>query len=158
MQKIDEDQMRVAKLLIAGWIKDWSCLTLMNAINEKMVGGMGDIERLHSKYKFLPSDWFWFYNKGGKLASKYLKKYVADLDMRLNNALWDTEDNMKKLAFASYLTTLDSTNVRSKSKYSKDDKKAYVKAIKGNIANRLSVKHEREFNQKMNGTHWTTIK
>jgi len=158
MQKVNEDQIRVAKLVIAGWIKDWSCLTLANAINEKMIGGMGDIKRLHEKYKFLPSDWFWYYNSGGKFTNKYLKKYIADLDRKLNNALWDTEDNLKKLSFATYLAKLNSTNVKSSVKYSKEDKREYEKAKLGAKANSLAGAYNKEYNQKTNGTHWTTVK
>jgi hypothetical protein len=157
-KQIDEDQLRVAKLVIVGWIKDWSCLTLMSAVSGKLIGGMDDIKKLHAKYKFLPSDWFWFYSKAGQPSSKYLKKYIADLNKKLNDALWDTEDNIKKLSFASYLATLDSTNVKSQSKYSKEDKKEHAKARRGAKGNFLAGVYNKEYAQKMNGTHWTTVK
>jgi hypothetical protein len=158
MQKIDEDQIRVAKLVIVGWVKDWSCLTLINAINEKLVGGMDDINVVCAKYKFLPSDWFWYFGSGGRASAKYLRKYIADLDRKLNNALWDTEDNAKRLSFATYLAKLDSTKVISTAKYSRTDKNEYVKNARGAKANKLAGEYKKEHAQKMNGTHWTTVK
>jgi hypothetical protein len=158
MQKIDEDQIRVAKLMIVGWIKDWSCMTLINAVNEKLVGNMDDIDAICAKYKFLPSDWFWYFGSRGKTSAKYLRKFVADFDRKLNNALWDTDDNLKRLSFATYLAKLDSTNVKSKTKYNKEDHKEYQKSIRGAKANDLAGRYAKEYSQKMNGTHWTTVK
>jgi hypothetical protein len=156
-KQIDEDQLRVAKLLIAGWVKNWSCLTLFNVITGDRLRTIKQVEELQQKYKFLPSDWFWYFGKNG-FSHKEIKKFIADFDRKLSNALWDTEDNLKKLSFASYLATLDSTGIKASSKYNRQEKAENEKAIRGAKGNYIAGVYNKEYGQKMNGTHWNTVK
>jgi len=153
METADEEQLRVAKMVIVAWIKDWSCYTLYQAVSGKRKIEHEDLKALCEKYKFLPSDWFWYHRR-----PKGVKKFIADLDRRLNNALWDTEDNMKKLGFASYLVKLDALGIQSSSKYDKEDKAKHAIDRKKFRADVLATGKHKEHAQKMNGTHWTTVK
>jgi len=157
METVDEDQLRVAKLVIVGWIKDWNCVALYNAISSKQKVEMKDVEKLCEKYKFLPSDWYWYFGKNG-ISNKYVRMFISEMDKKLNNALWDTDDNMEKLKFAPYLAKLDATGVKASSKYTKEDRAKYSSNTKKFKAVLLSDGAHKEYNQKMNGTHWTTVK
>lgn len=153
MNTTDEDQLKVAKLVIAGWIKDWSCYTLYQAVTGKRKLVEEELKELCSKYKFFPSDWFWFHQN-----PKGVRKYVADLDKKLSNALWDTEDNLKKLGFATYLVKLDSMGVKSTTKFDKEDAAKHASDRRKYRADAMTMGKHKEHNQKMNGTHWTTVK
>lgn len=154
---IDDDQLRVAKLVIVGWIKDWNCVALYNAISGKQRVEMEDVEKLCEKYKFLPSDWYWYFGKNG-ISNKYVRMFISEMDKKLSNALWDTDDNMEKLKFAPYLAKLDATGVKASSKYSKEDKAEKEKARRLAVANKLEGEYRKDYAQRMNGTHWTTVK
>ena len=152
-----EDQIRVAKLVIVAWVKNWSCLTLYAAIAGKPFK-FDDIEELHNKYKFIPQHFFWYGTNDGRYFHKPVKKYIADLSKKLSDALWDTEDNLKKLNFASYLISLDSKNIKSSYKYSKEDRAAHHKDRRNFLAKSLGDSAMVEYKQKRNGSHWTTVK
>jgi len=155
---MDEDQIRVAKLVIVAWIKNFSTANLFNMITEKKLNGIDQIKELTEKYKFLPIDWFWYFGSNGLVSPKPIKKFIADLDIKLNNALWNTEDNVKRLSFATYLAKIDASKCKASSKFSKEDKKVHAKAAKLAKANYLEGAYRKDYGQKMNGTHWGTVK
>lgn len=157
MATVNEDQLRVAKLVIAGWIKNWNCVTLYQAITGKPRIEMDEVKELCNKYKFLPSDWFWYFGKGG-LSFKAVRKYIADLDKKLSDALWDTEDNMKKLGFASYLAKLNGTGVKTSSKFSKEDNKEHAKDRRKFRGTFGTYEAYKEHWRKMNNSDWNTVK
>lgn len=150
---MNEDQLRVAKMVIVAWIKDWSCMTLYQALSGKSKLEEQELKRLCDKYKFLPSDWFWYFK-----TPKGIRKYIADLDRKLNNALWDTEDNLKKLKFASYLAKLDGMGIKSSSKYSKEDMNQHKADRRKYIADTLGIGKHTEHWRRMAGTDWNTVK
>ena len=151
--KQDDDQLKIAKLVIYAWIKDWSCFTLYQSITGQSKIDEEILKNLCNKYKFLPFDWFWYHGR-----PKGIKKYIADLDRKLNNALWDTEDNIKKLEFAFYLSKLNGSKIKSSSKYDKKDIAEHNKASRGFKSFVLGQVEHKEHNQKMNNSHWRTAK
>jgi hypothetical protein len=146
-----EDQLRVAKMLVAAWVKDWTCMVLYQALTGKRKIEKEVVDTLCEKYKFLPADWFWYQGAKG------VRKYVADLNKRLSDALWDTEDNAKKLSFASYIITLDGIGIKSTSKYSREDMNLH-KSDRKKFRGTFTRGAAKEYSQKMNGTHWGTVK
>jgi len=150
---VEEDQLKTAKMVIAGWIKDWSCLTLYQSLSGKLRFSEEEMEKLCNKYKFLPAHYFWYVGK-----PKFVRTFIADFDKKLSDALWDTEDNMKKLKFAEYLAKLDSTGVKAQSKYSKADKAERDSIKRKYRATVMKAATVKEHAQKMNGTHWRTVK
>lgn len=157
MNEYELDQVRVAKLVIVGWIKDWTCATLYQAITSKQNIDMDEVNNFCEKYKFLPSDWFWYFSGKG-LAKRSVRKYMFDLNKKLNNALWDTEDNLKRLEYAKYLVKLTSNNIKASSKYTKEDMNKHKTDRRKFIADELTRGAYKEYLQKVNNTHWSMIK
>ncbi len=153
-----EDQIRVAKLVIVGWIKNWNCITLFSAITGKFEFSEDDIQETYNKYKFLPQQTFWYKTTNGAYIKQYVKRYISDLNTKLSNALWDTKDNVKKLAFAEFLITLDSKNITVSKKYNKPDASTHAKENRAYKSNMMARSQIKEFNQKMNNTHWGSVK
>jgi hypothetical protein len=158
MENVDEEQLKVAKMVIVGWIKDWSCLTTYYAITGRRFYHFNEMQETCEKYPFLPSHWLWYATKTGKISNKPIRKYIADINKKLSDALWDTEDNMKKLEFAPYLAKLKSKDVKTSAKYSKEDIAEKRKTINEYVAKQHSYWGGKIENQKLNGTHWTTVK
>jgi hypothetical protein len=152
------EELKIAKMMIYGWIKDWSCLTLMQAIKGDSKVNMAYVNHMCEKYPFLPSHVSWYYLSNGKGVSKYIKKYIADADRRLNDALWDTEDNMKKLDLAHKLLKLNGNKLQPKSRFSNADRQEMRKSRKEYQAKQMEYSAVKEYAQKMNGTHWGTVK
>lgn len=151
--KDKEDQLRVAKLVIYGWTKDWSCLALYQAITSKPKMIDEDLQVLSEKYHFIPNHWFWYINP-----NRLVRQYIRDADKKLSDALWDTDDKIKRLSFAERLMSLDCRNVKQSSKFDRPDIYKNDSIRKKYRADTLAIGKHKEYAQKMNGTHWGTVK
>ena len=155
---MDEKQLKLAKMVIYAWIKDWSCLKTYMILAEKKGYNQIEAEEFCKQYPFFPSDWLWYMSAKGKFTHQPIRRYIADLNKKLSDALWDTEDNMKKLEFAPYLAKLKSKDVKTSAKYSAKDIAEKRKTINEYVATQHSYWGGKIENQKLNGTHWTTVK
>ena len=155
---MEEKQLKAAKMLIVGWIKDWSCVTTYHAISGNRYYIPSQAKEVFEEYPFLPSHWLWYTDRKGKVANKSIRRYVADLNKKLSDALWDTEDNMKKLEFAPYLAGLKSKDIEISRKYNREDANEYARTILSYRSKAIGDQELKEYHQKANGTHWKTVK
>jgi hypothetical protein len=154
---MDEDQIRVAKLVIVAWIKNWDCSTLYNVITGKKLNHTDEAFELNKKYKFLPVNLGWYLGKKS-INGKPVRKFIFDLNKKLSDALWDTEDNIKRLSFATYLAKLNAKNLDPTSKYEKSLLNQNYRTKQKLNWIKKEMEYHKEYNQKMNGTHWGTVK
>jgi hypothetical protein len=155
---MENDQLKVAKMMIYGWIKDWSCLTTYLTIAEKQRFFYPEFEEFCKKYPFFPAHWLWYKSASGRYKAQPIRRFIADLDKKLSDALWDTDDKMKKLKYADYLVKLNASDVKIKTKLDKEAKKMAVKNNREYVAIQQAYWQGKEDAQKHNGTHWTTVK
>jgi hypothetical protein len=155
---MEEKQLKLAKMVIYAWIKDWSCLKTYMILAEKKGYTQKEAEEFCKQYPFFPSDWLWYMNSKGRFTHQPIRRYIADLNKKLSDALWDTEDNIKKLEFAKYLIKLDGTGLKIKTKLDKEGKKMSRINSREYIAIQQQYWKSKEDNQKLNGTHWKTVK
>lgn len=87
-----------------------------------------------------------------------VRSYVSYLSKKLNDALWDTDDNAKKLSFSPYIQTLKAKEINNLSRFSKkdmkellDDRKDYREAQAGYFQSRTAYRLRQN-------TDWLTIK
>ena len=148
-----------AKMLIVGWIKNWTMHTLLDAIDGKSIERYIEqprIDALVKEFPFMPSKRNWYYLAGNKGA--YVRKFVHDTYPKLSNALWDTEDNMKKLAFHTYVMSVKAGAIEPGKKYSRAD---YLEKLSDTRKYRQSVMSEvvsRDIFVKASGHDWNTVK
>lgn len=150
------DKNKAAQYLILGWIKNWNMRTLFNAINEKNSSFINpeDLIEFNKKYPFLPNHLNWYITN-----SKNVRKFVYDAYPKLNNALWDTDDNLKKLKFSEYVVSkkLGKENIAT-SKFSKEEKKDLIKTRMKYYASIVSYDVDKAERKRTQGHDWNTIK
>jgi hypothetical protein len=147
-----------AKMLIVGWVKNWSIRTVLNAIREKDSNKISDeeISDFHKQYPFMPQNIWLYLSHGG--AGTPVRKFMYDNYRKVNDALWDTDDNKIRLSFAKYLASKKCPNIKPSSAYTKKDKVEHQKAIKAYNNNVISMTHYKEIMHKSSGHDWFTVK
>jgi hypothetical protein len=103
----------------------------------------------------MPSVRNWYYVGGGKGA--YVRKFVHDVYPKLSNALWDTEDNTKKLAFHTYVMSVKAKDAQPKTKYNKTDR---LEKRRDDNKYRQSIASEvvsRDIFKKSSKHNWSTV-
>ena len=87
-----------------------------------------------------------------------VRSYVSYLSKKLSDVLWDTDDNLKKLSFFSYVQNLKAKNLGRLSRFSKEEmkelinqRKDYRTAQAGYVQSRTAFKLQRN-------TNWFTVK
>lgn len=149
---------QAAKMLIVGWVKNWNMRTVLNAITEKNSDNINDEEILnfHNKYAFMPKNiWAYLSHRGSGVP---VRKFIYDNYRKLNDALWDTDDNKVRLSFASYLISKKCQDVNSSSLYEKEDKDKNRKATRDYSGFVKSKAHYKDIFDKSSGHHWFTVK
>ena len=149
---------QAAKMLIVAWIKDWTMRTLLDSIDGKSSKEITQerIDDCHNKYQFMPNILHIYVSKKGR--GMLVRSYVSYLSKKLNDALWDTDDNLKKLTFFSYIQTLKAKELGSMSRFTKNemkellnDRKDYREGQAGYCQSRNAYKLQRK-------TNWFQIK
>ena len=149
---------KAAKLLIYAWIKDWPLRTLYDAITEKSSKNFSDeeIKKFSNKYSFMPSDHkLYIFNKGRGVS---VKKFMFDNYKKINDILWDTEDNLKKLEYWVYFKNKKCESVMPSSKYNTKERNEKRVTSKNYVGYVQSKMHYREIFDKSSGHHWFTVK
>ena len=147
-----------AKMLIVGWIKNWNMHTMIDALDEKSSERFITQERVDAMVKdfpFMPAEKSWYYGKFGH--GSYVRKFVHDAYPKLSNALWDTEDNMKKLAFHTYVMSVKAGDIRPGRKYSKEDMKQKITTSRHYRQSMASECVSRDIFKKSSKHNWGTV-
>jgi hypothetical protein len=147
-----------AKMLIVGWVKNWSMRTVLNAVREKNSDKISDEEILefHNQYPFMPKNiWLYLSNHG---VGTPVRKFMYDNYRKVNDALWDTDDNKVKLSFAKYLASKKCPDIKPSSAYTKQEKNEHQKTLKSFANNARSMAHYKEIMHKSSGHDWFTVK
>jgi len=147
-----------AKMLIVGWVKNWSMRTTLNAIREKNSDKITDeeIANFHNQYPFMPKN-IWLYLSNGGMGTP-VRKFMYDNYRKVNDALWDTDDNKVRLSFWKYLASKKCPNILPSSAYTKEEKLERQKATKAFNNNVISMMHYKEITHKSSGHDWFTVK
>ena len=149
---------QAAKMLIVGWVKNWTMRTVFGAIQEKNADKINDETMLefHNQYPFMPKN-IWLYLSNGGTGTP-VRKFMYDNYRKVNDALWDTDDNKKRLEFAKYLALKKCLNIKPSSAHTKEEKYQKQKATKSYHNSVKSMIHYKEIMHKSGGHDWFTIK
>jgi hypothetical protein len=151
------DKEKAAKMLIVGWVKNWNMRTLLGILDEK--SGMVTEERLVEackQFPFMPSYIGWYISGHG--GGAYIRKFTHERYPKLSNALWDTEDNAKKLAFHTYLLTAKAGGLEPGSKFTQKERSEQAKNGRHYKASLAGYRISREIFKKAQRNSWTTVK
>lgn len=151
------DKEKAAKMFIVGWVKNWNMRTLLDVLDEKP--GKINEERVLEAVKyfpFLPSYIGWYIS--GRGGGSHIRKFTHDRYPKLSNALWDTEDNAKKLAFHTYLLTATAGEVVPSSKFTQKERSERAKNGRDYRASIVGYQISRDIFKKAQKGSWTTVK
>ena len=145
-------------MLIVGWVKNWTMRVLLDSIDGKSNQEVTQerIDNFHNKYAFMSNNLHIYISNKGK--GMLVRAYVPHLSKKLNDALWDTNDNLKKLNFFSYVQTLNSTNIGNLSRFDKKDLKELLKERKDYRENQAGYIQSRVAFKLRKNTNWFTVK
>lgn len=140
------DKKKAAEFFIVAWVKDWRMKTYLQAI-----GFDGNFEDVHEIYPWMP-DQRHFYIK-----DQLIRAWTGMAMRAINDKLWDTEDNKKRLALAMQIENWDSDKVSKKTSERQDanQRRSYLmKNRQSGIQHKLSV----ETMRRGSGHHWGVVK
>lgn len=149
---------KAAKLLIVAWIKEWPMRTLLDAIREKQSNDLTqeETQKFAEEYQFMPKNLWVYISHGGNGMSA--KKFMFDNYRKINDKLWDTTDNLKRLEHWVYFANKKCPNAKASKNYAVEDQNEKNKARKDYSAFVKSRKHYKEIFDKSSGHHWFTVK
>lgn len=148
-----------AKMLIVGWIKNWTMHVMIDALDGRSIDRYIEqprVDNLVKDFPFMPSEKSWYYGCSGQ--GSYVRKFVHDMYPKLSNALWDTEDNMKKLGFHTYVMSVKAGADRPRTKYSKADRLEKRRNTNQYRQSIVSERVSREIFVKAGKHNWSTVK
>jgi len=141
------DKKKAAEFYIVAWVKDWRLHTYLSAINAKDIR----YEDVHKHYPWMP-DKTHFYFK-----DQMIRAWTGMAMRSINNKLWDTDDNKKRLSLAKQIENWTSDVVKKSTSERRD---AY-EIRKHKIQRRqtgLGYKASVETMRRGSGTHWNVVK
>lgn len=149
---------KAAKMLIVGWVKNWSIRVVFNSIIEKCPKHLDEnmILEFHNKYPFMPKNMWLYLSNGG--SGTPVRKFMYDNYRKVNDAFWDTNDNTKRLNYWEYLASKKCPNLKPSSAYTKQEKMEHAKALKAYANNTRSMAQYKEIMNKSSGHNWFTVK
>lgn len=149
---------KAAKMLIVGWVKDWTMRVLLDSIDGKSSEGITQerIDNCHKQFPFMSDNLHIYVAKKGK--GMLVRSYVSFLSKKLSDALWDTDDNLKKLSFFSYAQNLKADNIGNLSRFSKSDMKELLDQRKDYRTAQAGYFHSRNAFKLQRNTNWFTVK
>jgi hypothetical protein len=142
------DKEKAAQYFIVAWVKNWKITTYLSAIGVQDL----DYEKIHDLYSWMPDE---------KNRHYYFKTDVrawCALAMNvINNKLWDTDDNAKRLALAKRVENWDSTGVKQSRRYVKDARE-HTRDMRETRRAGLTHKVSMETMRRGGGHHWNVVK
>jgi hypothetical protein len=150
---------QAAKYFLVGWIKNWDMSTLANSIMEKNIKCFQDEDYLQIKkmYPFMSSNKWMYRSHGGK--GTPVRAFISNNYPKLSNALWNTTSDSVKLSFYEYVCKQKCLEAVHKSKFTTKERGSNQYYKKKMLAlTDYGYEAQKEYAQKMNGTHWNTVK
>lgn len=140
---------KAAQYYIVAWVKDWRMHVYLNAI------GIGDMkyDEIHALYPWLPPP----NNTHMYFKNCLIRAWTSVAMHDINNRLWDTDDNTKRLSLAKRVETWDSTGAKPGTIHNQDkqERRAARKQIR---QSGLEYKVSISLMRKGNGHHWSVCK
>ena len=99
------DRETAAKYFVVAWVKNWRMQTYLSAIGAFNVV---QFEELHDLYPWLPTQKdLHFY-----LKNREIRQWVSRSMKVISDKMWDTEDNVKRLALAKRIELWNSDSTK----------------------------------------------
>ena len=143
------DKEKAAQYFIVAWVKNWKLQTYLSAIGVFTM----DYEKICELYPWMPS---------GKNIHYYFKnsdvRAWCALAMRgINDKLWDTDDNAKRLGLAKHIERWDAALAVPPARHTRDAKENASAVMKNRQAS-LGYKVSVETMRRGSGRHWGVVK
>ena len=143
------DKTKAAQYYIVAWVKDWRMSTYLKAIGASEL----KYEEIHSIYPWLPTE------KDAHMYHKdcIIRGWTGRAMKEINNRLWDTDDNSKRLKIAKQVEQWDSTGVKDGTLHKQDayeHRRDRLQNQQSGMQHKVSVSAMR----KGNGHHWGVCK
>ena len=104
-----------AKFLIVAWVKDWPLRTLLGVLSPDIKFVTDEqISKVVQAFPFMPSHIHWYVQNHGAGAST--RRFVSDAFPRLNDALWDSKDDQKRLLLSAQVCRLSAGDIKQSTK------------------------------------------
>lgn len=139
---------KAAQYFIVGWVKNWTIQTYLSAVGLRD----SDYSKIHDLYPWMPDD----QNKHYYFKTD-IRAWCALAMNAINNKLWDTDDNNKRLALAKHIERWDSTGVKPSTRHVKDAREHTQDMRKTRQAG-LTHKVSMETMRRGGGHHWNVVK
>jgi len=138
---------KAAQYYIVAWVKDWRIQTYMQAIGAE---GLPYAE-IHTLYPWLPTQ------KDSHMYFKncLIRAWTSKAMKVINDKLWDTDDNKKRLQLAKHVELWDSTGVKAGTIHQQDVNErrlALAHNRQSGMGHKVSVSLMRKAN------NWGTVK
>lgn len=143
------DKTKAAQYFVVAWVKNWRIQTYLDAIGARDL----DYEKIHDFYPWLPAN----DNKHMYFKNCLIRAWISLAMNAINNKLWDTDDNMKRLQLAKQIENWDSSGAKAGTAHKKDVHERY-KSLKKDETIKLGYKLSVETMRRGNGHHWNVCK
>jgi hypothetical protein len=143
------DREKAAQYFIVAWVKNWKLQTYLSAVGASSM----DYYKICELYPWMPS---------GKNVHYYFKNtdvraWCAIAMRSINDKLWDTDDNAKRLALSKRVEHWDSSGVKQTTRHAKDTKEHRLDMLEtrqSGLAHKMSM----ETMRRGGGHHWSVVK
>jgi hypothetical protein len=142
------DREKAAKYLVVAWVKDWTTLTYLRALNVPIYMPINEICNM---YPWMPSDQRYYHHK------RHIRPLVARFMAPINDFLWDTSDNAQKLKIAKKIENWVS-DAYIETNYDTEKRDEKNKAKKELRHERTIQALEIEKRLRASGHHWNICK
>jgi hypothetical protein len=142
------DKEKASQYFIVAWVKNWKIYTYIQAI------GVGDVayDKIYDVYSWMPDAKNKHYYFNGDV-----RAWCALAMRSINDKLWDTDDNAKRLALAKRIENWDSAGVKQSARHIKDVQEHTIDRRKARLTG-LGHKVSVETMRRGNGHHWGVVK
>lgn len=141
------DKNKAAEFYIVAWVKDWRFHTYLEAIGAKDI----KYEDVHTHYPWMPDNTHFYFK------DQMIRAWTGMAMRAINNRLWDTDDNKKRLSLAKQIENWTSDTV-IQSTSERQDLYEHRKALMQNRQIGLGHKASIETMRRGNGHHWNVVK
>ena len=141
------DRKKAAEFFVVAWVKDWQIQTYLEAIGAKGK----PIEEITSAYPWMPSKMNYY------RSAVYIRSIMSRYMRPINDALWDTKDDMAKLKFAKKISEWVSDKY-IETKYDKEKRQELNKSYQAMAMTTTVNAMEIEKRRKSSGHHWNVCK
>ena len=141
------DKKKAAEFFVVAWVKDWRFHTYLEAINAIEIR----YKDVHKHYPWMPDETHFYYQ------DQMIRAWTGMAMRSINNRLWDTNDNKKRLSLAKQIENWTSDKV-DQTTTEKQDYRDHKKALMQNRQSGLGHKVSVETMRRGSGHHWNVCK